>query len=194
VRPRGFPVHLRLPNVSILHASHQTLQQLVGIHRRLLNQVFDEHSSSDILADIQVPALSGLIKQVDDLLVVEFVVGAGDDAFGVGHAVDAGEQLSKGTLHHAAVVAHHGECFARAGLSVHKEAAVVALEGVGEETFADGHEEVLLVSGRSKDAVEGEGVAVELDFVVGVDHCFVFATRTDAHHHLDAVIAGLLVH
>lgn len=79
-------------------------------------------------------------------------------------------------------------------MSIDEDAAVVAFESVSQQFFAHRSEDLLLLGVRPEDAVKGEGVLVQFDLVVSVDHGFVFATWTDANYYLDAVIAGLLVH
>lgn len=112
MRAGRLSIHLGLPNMSILHTRHQTLQQLIRIQRRFLYEIFHKDALSYILADIKILLLSRPVKKIDDLLIVKFVVGACDYTLRVCHSVDAGEELTEGSLHHAAVVAHHCEGFA----------------------------------------------------------------------------------
>lgn len=194
MRARGLSVHLRLADVSVLHADVEAFQQFFSIHGCFLGESLHKHASPHVLPNVQISPLSRLVEQIDDLLIVELVVWTGDNAFSVCHPVDSGKKFSKGALHHSAVVAHHREGLAWASLSIDKDAAVVAFESVGQQFFAHRSKHLLLLGVRPEDAVKGEAVPLQFDLAVSVDHRFVLAARTDANYYLDAVIAALLVH
>ena len=64
------------------------------------------------------------------MFVIKFKIGAGDEALGIFHPVDSGEELVEGLLHESVVFADHGVGLARACLSVDKDAGVVTIEDV----------------------------------------------------------------
>jgi hypothetical protein len=74
---------------------------------------------------------------------------------------------------------------ARTRLPVDEDAAVVAFKRVMNEFLADCVEDVLLLGGGWKDAVETEGVSVEFDLVAGEKNSLVVGTGTDSHDYLN---------
>lgn len=62
----------------VLQASLQVLQELRSIHRSFFCEVLYEHSSFGILTDTQRPLVLFGVQQINDLLVVQLVVGTSD--------------------------------------------------------------------------------------------------------------------
>ena len=72
-------------------------------------------------------------------------------------------------------------------MSVGKDAAVVALQGVHQELLSYSVEDVLLLRFWGKDAVEGKGMFFELNLAGGIGHSLLLAAGLDSHHYLDRV-------
>ena len=97
------------------------------------------------------------------MFIINFEIRAGNITFCIFHAVNSGEKLGKGSLHKAIIFAHHGVGFAGSGLPIHEHTCVVAVEGVGEEFFADRLENVGLGGRWGKNPIKAKVIFVQPD-------------------------------
>lgn len=58
---------------------------------------------------------------------------------------------------------------------------------MSQQPFPNSSEEILLLGGRAEDAVEGKGVPIKFDLIMGVDNSLIFAAWPDTDYHLDGI-------
>lgn len=78
-------------------------------------------------------------------------------------------------------------------MSIYEDAGVVAFKGVVDDLFSDCIEDIFLMCIWGEDAIEGEGVLVEFDFVACVDCGFIFAAWFDSDENLYGIFVGGLL-
>jgi hypothetical protein len=59
------------------------------------------------LPNVQTFFVLSSIEQVNNLLIVELKVRASNNAFGIVHSINLGEELIEGSLHETIIIAHH---------------------------------------------------------------------------------------
>lgn len=96
-------------------------------------------------------------------------------------------------MHESIAIAHHCVGFTGTRLPVHEDAAVVALEGVGNDLFTDCVEDVVLVGLGREDAVESKRVFVQFYLGGSVENGFLLAARLDSDEDLNGVPVRMLL-
>ncbi len=187
-------VHECFSTVPILGAGVQTVEYGFFAGILLLIETFNKNSFSRVLPNVQL--FVALIQEIEDLLIIDFKVGAIQGALaGVWYLFNSDENIPNSLLNQTWRSAD-SVCLPRPSLSIHEQAAIIAIEHVSKQANPSLRIHAVLRSRWSENPIISKLIAAELDFALAEEQIgnilSLIRTGLHTHIHFDHLLTFLL--
>lgn len=192
--PWRLTIHLGLSDVSTFHSSVKHIHKLVTVKGSLFSKILNKHTFFGILSDVEF-FLFFWFQEIHNLFIVQFKIGASDQALSIFHPVDSREEFVKRLLHKSIVFANHCMSLSGSCLTVYKDTGVVSVKYVVYKFMTDMMKNVSLGCAWREDLIKSKLMPIKFDLCFGVsENGLLMSHRFYPNEDLDRILAWNWVH